>query len=230
MNQQVVDIIIPVYNEEKSLPAFHQRLSGLPVNIHPIYIDNASTDGSLDYLRTIKGATIIENEHNLGYGGSIRRGIASATSEKIIIIDADCEYPPEIIPAIIDALDQAPVVHTTRWTSRYNSSANRFKYYGNKIITSLFNLLFGQNLTDLYTGCKGYQRLAVAHLDLERNGFEHVLEISAKLVKNDTTISEIPITYSEREIGTSKMNHLTETAKYCFLLIYYFFTLKKSKD
>jgi glycosyltransferase involved in cell wall biosynthesis len=230
MTQQVVDIIIPVFNEEQSLPAFHQRLAALSVAIHPIFIDNASTDNSLKYLRTIEGATIIEHSSNLGYGASLRNGIATATSEKIIIIDADCEYPPEIIPDLIRELDNSAVVHTTRWTSKENTKTNPFKFYGNKIITILFNLLFNQKLTDLYTGCKGYKRSAVAHLDLNREGFEHVLEISARLVRQGTSISEIPITYAEREIGVSKMNHLIETVKYCFLLLFYSISLKKKRN
>ncbi len=229
MSSHPVDIVIPVYNEEESLPEFYEQLSALPIAIHPIFIDNGSTDNSLDFVKSIEGATVICHGKNMGYGASLRTGIEHATAEKIIIIDADGEYTPSAIPAIIRALDKFDVVHTSRFLEKKNRDMSSVKYYGNKIITSIFNVLFRQALTDLYTGCKGYRRQAVANLEMRHNGFEHVLEVSARLVRRTVTISEIPIRYKERKRGVSKMNHFFETFKYICLVVYYFFALDRQK-
>ncbi len=229
MSSEIIDIIIPVYNEEEALPLFYQQLQALPVSVHPIFINNGSTDNSATFLSSLKGVTIITLETNQGYGGALRTGIHHTTSEKIIIIDADGEYLPEVIPQIVHALDDYDVVHTSRFLGTDKLTMSGFRSTGNKCITSIFNLLFDQQLTDLYTGCKGYRREKVDWLDLERNGFEHVLEISAKLVWVGVQIHEVPVKYIERKSGVSKMNHLVEALKYGWLVLYYYFSLKKEK-
>ncbi len=229
MSSQVIDIIIPVYNEEEALPAFYSQLAILPIPFHLIFIDNGSTDKSLDFIASINGATVIRHENNMGYGASLRTGIRCSTTEKIIIIDADGEYSPDVIPAIVEELDHTDIVHTSRFLEKSNVGMSILRYYGNTIVTCVFNKLFAEKLTDLYTGCKGYRRNKVAHLDMDRDGFEHVLEISARLVSQSSRIKEIPVRYTERKTGRSKMRHLFEVVKYCFFVVYYYVTLK-NKD
>ena len=229
MHSPAIDIIIPVYNEEDALPSFCEQLALLPLTIHPIFVDNGSTYNSLEYIRSIEGATVICHGSNRGYGASLRTGIRCATSEKIIVIDADGEYSPQVIPAIVQALDQFEVVHTSRFLGQGNRDTTVVKYLGNRIITSIFNVLFRQTLTDLYTGCKGYRRQRVAHLEMRRNGFEHVLEVSARLVRQSVTIKEISVCYEQRKRGVSKMNHVLETIKYIFLVVYYCLTLNRQQ-
>ncbi len=230
MEPDVVDVVIPVYNEEAALPAFLEQLQTLGLPIRPIFIDNGSTDNSLACLKSIQDAVIISHKTNVGYGGALRAGIEVASSEKIVIIDADGEYSPEAIPHIVEKLDRYGVVHTSRFIEETTTEMNRLRFVGNTIITSIFNLLFHQRLTDLYTGCKGYRKECIQSLKLARNGFEHVLEVSAKLARAGIQFQEVPVTYCERQSGKSKMNHLTETAKYLILVIYYFFSLQKTGD
>ncbi len=227
MNLEVIDIIIPVYNEEDALPGFYEQLAALPLSIHPIFVDNGSIDNSLEFLRSIEGATVICHDTNRGYGASLQTGINHSTSDKIIIIDADGEYSPKVIPSIVQSLDQFEVVHTSRFIKEQNEKISAVRYIGNRIITTIFNILFRQSLTDLYTGCKGYRRHCVTGLKIQRNGFEYVLEVSARLVRQSVVIKEIPVRYKERTSGVSKMNHLLETIKYVWLVIYYFFTISK---
>ena len=101
------------------------------------------------------------------------------------------------------------------------------KVFGNKTITYLFNVLYGQNLTDLYTGAKAFRRSVVEGLPMQHDGFEHVLEFAARLAKVGVQIEELHVTYQPRRTGSSKMSHLHETVKYCYFLLFYFFTLKK---
>ncbi len=224
---EVIDIIIPVYNEEDALPGFYEQLAGLPLSIRPIFVDNGSIDNSLGFIRSIEGATVICHGTNKGYGASLRTGIRHSTSDKIIIIDADGEYSPQVIPAIVQALDHFEVVHTSRFLDEQNEKISPIKYYGNRLITTIFNVLFRQRLTDLYTGCKGYRRQCVAPLEMKSDGFEHVLEVSARLVRQTVIIKEVPVCYIERTTGVSKMNHLRETLKYVWLVFYYFLTINK---
>ena len=103
------------------------------------------------------------------------------------------------------------------------------KSFGNRLITRIFNILFREDLTDLYTGCKGYRQKAVSAIPLKQNGFAHVLEITAHLVRRGVTIHEVGVRYLARSHGKSKMNHIVETAKYLILVFYYAMAVKDSR-
>ncbi len=227
MSDRPIDVIVPVYNEEAVLEEFYRRLSTLPVPIHAIFIDNASTDSSLSIIKSFPDVSVIEHSRNEGYGASLRDGIRSATSDRVVIIDADCEYPPEAIPEMVRRLERCEVIYASRFLEKQQTKMPRLKVLGNKTITGLFNVLFNQHLTDLYTGAKAFRRSAVAELPLELDGFEHVLEFAARLSRAGVRIEELHVTFQPRWTGTSKMSHLQETVKYCYFLLFYFFTLKK---
>lgn len=229
VDSEPVDVVIPVFNEENGLPEFIERLLALPLNIHPIFVDNASTDNSLQLIRQVPGATIVKHKKNEGYGASLRDGILASTAEKILIIDADCEYPPEALPDIAGQLDHHLVVYASRFLDKNRSASMPcLKMAGNKMISGLFNLLFHQQTTDLYTGSKGFQRSVIIDLPMQRNGFEHVLEVAARLARKNIKIREIHIEFRPRQTGNAKMRHLPETIKYLYLLMYYFFTLPQA--
>jgi len=220
----MLDIIVPVFNEEDGLHEFYKRITALDLECHLIFIDNASTDRSLEILESFEDVTIIRHESNEGYGASLRDGIRAASADKIVIIDADCEYPPEAVPLIAQELERHDAVYASRFLDDRNREGMGYaKMLGNKIISKAFNLLFRQNVTDLYTGSKGFRRQIVCDLPMERDGFEHVLEVAARLSRQGVVIHEIPVDFRSRQTGTSKMSHLAETLKYlCFLLLYYF--------
>jgi dolichol-phosphate mannosyltransferase len=220
----VADVIVPVYNEEDILEDFYRRVMALDLDLRLIFIDNASTDRSLQILQSFPGVDVIRHDRNEGYGSSLVDGILHGENDNIIIIDADCEYPPEVIPAILTALEDHDVVYTSRFVGRVSSGETNMpylKYLGNKIISSLYNGLFRQNVTDLYTGCKGFKRRCIEGIDFERRGFEHVLELSCRLSQRGYRILDVPIVFEPRHTGSSKMNHVSETAKFLYLLLRY---------
>lgn len=230
VESELVDVIVPVFNEEEGLPEFIDRLLAVPLKIHPIFIDNASMDNSLQLIRQVPGATIIQHETNEGYGASLRDGILAATAEKVLIIDADCEYPPEALPELAAKLDHHRVVYASRFLDSNRSiTMPLFKRAGNTMISSLFNLLFHQQTTDLYTGSKGFQRAVIQDIPMLRHGFEHVLEIAARLARKNVTIREIHVAFRPRQTGSAKMKHIPETLKYLLLVVYYFFVLPRHK-
>jgi glycosyltransferase involved in cell wall biosynthesis len=223
-NSGYIDIIVPVYNEEAILPEFHRRITALGLPLNLLYIDNCSTDRSVEIIAAFPGVTLIRHDRNEGYGGSILDGLTNSGNEKIIIIDADCEYPPEALPELIAKLDVADVVYTSRFLEGRNRFMPFTKRLGNQILTTFFNLLFGQNLTDLYTGCKGLNRSALDGIAMQRKGFEHVLELAVKLARKKIVIEELAIDFSPRNTGEAKMKHLSETLKYLYLIVFYSLT------
>jgi glycosyltransferase involved in cell wall biosynthesis len=222
---QNIDIIVPVFNEEDILPEFYKRIQSIDLSMQIIFIDNASTDRSVDIISTLPDVLLIKHQTNEGYGASLVDGIRNSRNEKIIIIDADCEYPPEAILDLVTALDEMDVVYTSRFLHQSQGDMPFFKRFGNRIISSLFNLLFRQKVTDLYTGCKAINRSALSDIHLQRKGFEHVLELGAKLARKGVTIHEIPVHFTPRHTGEAKMQHLSETIKYLYYLFYYHLTL-----
>jgi len=219
-----IDVIVPVYNEEEILPEFHKRMTALQLPLNLLYIDNCSTDSSVQIISSFPGAQLICHTRNEGYGGSIIDGIVRSVCEKIVIIDADCEYPPEALPSLIAKLDHADVVYTSRFLEGRNRFMPFTKRLGNQLITSFFNILFRQRLTDLYTGCKAFNRSALRGISLQRKGFEHVLELGVKLAGKRMVIDEIAVDFSPRSTGKAKMQHLSETLKYLYLIIFYALT------
>ena len=98
---------------------------------------------------------------------------------------------------------------------------------GNRAISGIFNLLFGQRMTDLYTGMKAIRRDALRGVELQQNGFEHVLELSARLAVAGHRIHEVAVVYTPRSQGVSKMRHIPETLKYVWLVARYRLNLSR---
>lgn len=219
------DIIVPVYNEAEILPRFYERITSLGLDLNLIFIDNASNDDSVAIIDSFDNVQLIRHSTNEGYGSSLIDGMRTCTNDNIIIIDADCEYPPEAIANILTALEGNDIVYTSRLLNGNTAKMPFLKYTGNRIISGLFNTLFGQNTTDLYTGCKGFKRHCLEGIDFKRMGFEHVLEFACLLSRQGYKIVDVPVVFEPRHTGSSKMKHLSETSKFLSLLIYYGLTL-----
>lgn len=216
-----IDVIVPVRNEEECVRGFYERVSRIEQPLQLIFVDNASSDRTVEIVESFPGVIVIRHERDEGYGGSILDGIERSSAEAFVIIDVDCEYPPEIIPELVAALERSPAVYTSRFMGEQQPDMPLFRRLGNKAITAVFNVLFGQKLTDLYTGCKAIKKSALDGVTLRRKGFEHVLELAVRLSRNGVRIGEVPIIYEVRRTGRSKMKHVSETLKFCFLLIWY---------
>lgn len=219
--RDVVDVVVPVLNERGILPLFLDRIEALALPLNLICIDNGSDDGTVELLKSRPGITLISHGQNLGYGRSLIDGLLCSTSERVIIIDADCEYPPEAIPLLLNGLTTAPVVYGSRFPSKGRADMSFSRKWGNKTLTLLFNLLYHQSLTDLYTGMKALRREAFQGLRLTRSGFEHVVELAAGLSLRGHRIAEMPIAYTPRQTGRSEMKHLREGLKALAVMILY---------
>lgn len=214
------DIVIPICNEEETVSELVRRLRQTCPGAELIFVDNASTDRTCELLAREEGVRLIRHERNLGYGRSLIDGIRAGSGEFVAIIDADLEYQPEDVPAILAGLQSSEAVYGSRFKSGGGRPVDMSgtRRFGNRLVTGFFNLLFGQSLTDLYTGIRGFRRNALSD-SYRRDGFEFVLEVSADLAKRGKTIAETPAEYRPRSSGRSKMRHLPELLKFGFWLL-----------
>jgi glycosyltransferase involved in cell wall biosynthesis len=215
-----VDIVVPVLNEEASIDEFCARVERLGYASSLIVVDNASTDGTLARLARHPSVRVIRHATNEGYGASIRDGLAAGTSELVVVIDADLEYPPEAIPCLVEALGDRAVVYGSRFLAE-RPPMPLVRRVGNQFVTRLFNRLFGQHTTDLYTGLKGFRRQALPLEALRRNGFDHAVELAVLIALAGHRIHDVAVPYIPRQHGRSKMRHVPETANLLGRLLWY---------
>ena len=216
-----VDIIVPVHNEEASIDELCERVGRLGLGNRLLFVDNDSTDRTVERIGRHPEARLIRHETDEGYGASIRDGIAASDAEHIIILDADLEYPPETIPTIIEALKHHPVVYASRFLGPEPAAMPLARRLGNGLVSLLFNVLFRQRTTDLYTGMKGLRRGMLPLASLRQSGFVHGVELAALIARSGHRIHEVPVPYRPRRRGRSKMRHLPEAVKLVSYLLLY---------
>jgi len=211
-----VDVVVPIYNEEETVPELLRRLRAACPGARLIFVDNASTDGTAARLAAEPDVLLVRHERNLGYGRSLVDGIRAGDREKVVMIDADLEYLPEDIPAIARALDREVAVYGSRFLGPDARAMSRLRRFGNRVASALFDVLFGQRLTDVYTGIRGFRRESLECDRYERDGFDFIVELSATAARRGVRIAEVPAGYRPRTTGTSQMKHAREFARFVY--------------
>lgn len=208
-----LSIIIPVYNEIGTLAEVLSRVSALDVAKELIVVDNVSTDGTREYVKTLAdqpGYRVILQEVNLGKGNSVRTGIAAATGEFLVVQDADLEYEPE---EILDLLAVADAGADAVFGSRLLRDPPPVPWHhalGRDFLNLLFRILYGAKLTDVAT-CYKLMRTSVAQsLTLQSLGFDLDYEIACRLRRAGVEIVEIPISYHPRTVAEGKKLRWTD--------------------
>lgn len=214
-----LSIIIPVFNEAKTIKAISKRVSDLQlpgVKKEIIIINDGSSDGTDKLLTVIKKShpkiQIITHKKNQGKGAAVITGITKARGDYIIIQDADLEYNPKDIKRIVQPIlhSSANVVYGTRLKRLPNFSKDertaRFflHYLGNKGLSLLTSLLYFHWITDMECCYKLFPKAALANTPLRARGFELEPEITAKLLKNGYKIVEVPISTNPRGYDEGK--------------------------
>ena len=207
-----LSIIIPSYNEEKTILEVLNRIKTNPVEkclYEVIVIDDHSTDRTLSLLEANPELydVLIKQNENTGKGGAVKEGLSKATGEFILFQDADLEYDPAEYSKLLKPifLFDADVVMGSRLSS---SPITRVSYYwhyvGNKFITLLFNILHNTTFTDIYSCYLLYRRSLIDPAILVTTGWEQHAEILSKSVKGAKTMYEVPISYFGRTYEEGK--------------------------
>ncbi|MFH1671541.1 MAG: glycosyltransferase family 2 protein [Candidatus Portnoybacteria bacterium] len=203
-----LSIIIPVYNEEKTIEEVIRKVINLPLGLEKelIVISDGSTDRTNQILRGLKeelGFILLIHEKNQGKGAALRTGIDAVSGEAVIVQDADLEYNPENWEEMFREFDQNSAVYGSRNINPQRKGYSRY-VFGAWLLTAINNLLFSSKLTDTYTCYKLLPAKLLRSLDLKSDGFEIEAEMTAKLLKEGVPIKEVPIEYYPRKFNQGK--------------------------
>ncbi|MEM6552695.1 MAG: glycosyltransferase family 2 protein [Planctomycetota bacterium] len=214
-----ISVIIPVYNEEKTLREVVERVRAVPLDMELVLVDDCSKDGSAAIMRELAAegdggesgggaVSAMFHEKNRGKGAALRTGIQGATGDLVLIQDADLEYDPQEYPKLIGPIlsGKADVVYGSRFAG---GESHRVLYFwhsmGNRFLTLLSNMFTNLNLTDMETCYKVFKRELIQGVSLKEDRFGFEPEVTAKLARlPGVRIYEVGISYAGRTYDEGK--------------------------
>ena len=225
-----LSVIIPVYNEKKTLSELICRVEAVKLEKEIIIVDDGSTDGTRNLLKKYEEQErfkVIYQSKNAGKGSALRAGFDKAEGEIIIVQDGDLEYDPKEYPLLIEPIldGRADVVYGSRFLGGTHRVFFFWHYVGNKILTTLSNMCTNLCLTDMETGYKVFRRTVLDSFILKCNRFGFEPEFTSKVARHAFRIYEVPISYSGRgyEEG-KKINWKDGVAALWFIFRFRFFS------
>jgi len=202
----LLSVIIPVYNEEKTIREILQKIDAVPIDKEMIVVDDGSSDETGRILRDIRidGLKVIHHATNRGKGAAVLTGVSHAIGDFVIIQDADLEYDPNDYFKLFESLkkNNADIVLGARFIKGYKGLF--IHKLGNRLLTNLLNLLFNTRLNDCFTCYKLLRRQTINDLDLSASGFDIEIEIIAKALNKKLRIAEQFISYRPRSYSEGK--------------------------
>jgi glycosyltransferase involved in cell wall biosynthesis len=202
----MLSILVPVYNEERTLERVMASLGEVLPDSQIVYVDDGSSDRSLEILRAhARPNDLVLTKENGGKGSAIRMAIKHATGTFAVIQDADLEYDPREIRDLLAYAESHPgtIIFGSRFLKR---NPNLYSLYllGNKTLTWFINFLFWSHLTDSYTCMKLFPTEILKSLPLRARHFELEVELCAYPLKRGVAIHELPISYRPRTFAEGK--------------------------
>ena len=204
-----LSIIMPLYNEEKTVAEIIRKILGLKIDLQLIIVNNGSTDTTGSIIKEYKNdarITLIDKERNIGKGDAIITGLEYAVGQYTVIQDGDLEYDPsdlEKMMAIAESTGALAVFGSRRLNPNSGISYNRY-LWGGELLTRIANLLYGVGISDESTCYKLIRTDILKGMNLECRRFEFCPEVVAKLGRNKIKIIEIPISYRPRKFDEGK--------------------------
>ena len=215
-----VSFLIPAFNEANTIGEVLDRIASLDLEAQTIVVDDGSTDRTAAIAEE-KGALVVR-QPNRGKGAAIRAAIPHVEGDIAVIQDADMEYDPVDVPALIEPIrsGHADVVFGSRLSGGRPQRAYLFWHLvGNRFLSLLTNVLFNTTLSDMETGYKAFRTDVLRSLDLREDDFAIEPEMTAKVCKRDLRVYELPISYYGRSYAEGKKITWRDGFKAMFVLL-----------
>lgn len=231
---KTLSIIIPVYNEPNTIGQVIDYVKSVDIGPYTkeiIVVDDGSTDGTADVVRARTDVQTILLEKNKGKGGALKEGIKKATGEYIIFQDADREYDPADFKYMLPLMESGlcDIIIGSRFKGRkqylFGKKKNvvTFSYIGNMILKTLWNVLYQDNLTDVYPCYKLMKLADLTSVTVHADRFVYDLEMMIKLRKKGKVFVEVPIHFKARDYSQGKKIRAKDGFISIWYLIWYRF-------
>jgi dolichol-phosphate mannosyltransferase len=203
-----VSVVVPVYNEEKTVATVLELLSKAPLDLEVVVVDDASTDRTWEILQELRQQEpysqyrYVRHERHQGKGVGLRTGFGLVTGELVTIQDADMEYDPQDLPALVHKWEEGAAQGKEKVAvyGYRDLGAQKFTTrWGNRFLTATTNVLFGSRIHDMETCYKLMPRAIAQALPMSGRRFEIEPEITACILQAGYTILEVPISYAPRK-------------------------------
>ena len=202
----MLSVIVPVYNEAKTIKQVIEKILAVPIEKEIIVVDDSSTDDTGKILGDLRyeNLKVIYHGSNRGKGAAVLTGLEHATGEYVIVQDADFEYDPVDYLKLMDAIQKGAgeLILGARFTEGYHGM--KIPKAGNRVLTGLVNKLFGVKLNDCFTCYKLMRKADLVGLSLSSSSFDIEIEILAKAIRKKMRIAEVPVTYNPRTYNEGK--------------------------
>lgn len=218
-----LSIIVPVYNEKATLKILLEKLADLPINKEIIVVDDGSTDGSTQLLSALLSSIkfkLVCLPGNCGKGHAIQKAQPLVTGNIVVIQDADLEYDPDDLVFMLNHFTDPQIQSLYGSRILGKTRRGRLDYYlGGLFLCRVTNFLYGSRLTDMTTCYKMLRLEVLQKLDLKCRGFEFCAEVTAKLLKQNCAIHEVPIHYTPRTRHEGKKLSVWDGPRLFWILI-----------
>ncbi|HVM18201.1 MAG TPA: glycosyltransferase family 2 protein [Gaiellaceae bacterium] len=203
-----VSFIVPAHNEAATIGEVLDRIDALGLDRQVVVVDDGSTDGTAEVVEARRGdGVVLLRQENRGKGAAIRAAIPHVDGDVAVIQDADMEYDPADVPALIEPIERgvADVVFGSRLSGGRPQRAYLFWHLvGNKFLSLVTNVLFNTTLSDMETGYKAFRADVLRSLELREDDFGIEPEITGQVCKRKLRIYELPIAYYGRTYEEGK--------------------------
>jgi len=204
----LTSVVIPIFNERELLPVVLERVRALPFDKELVLVDDCSRDGTREWLQGEvgkPGTIVLFHDVNKGKGSALRTGFAAASGQVLIVQDADMEYVPEDIPAVLRPLwdGTAKVCYGSRFLARVKDM-RLANYCGNMVLAWLTRTLFGGTITDEATAYKAFRREVLDEFEMTCTRFEFCPEVTARVLRRGHKIVETPVAFNARSVEEGK--------------------------
>lgn len=221
-------VIIPAYNEKNTIQEIVRRVKAMKMVDEIIIVDDGSTDGTRAIITPMDGrenVKVILHEKNQGKGAAVRTGISAATGDVLMIQDADLEYDPREYPNLMKPIEEglADVVYGSRFLGAPHRAILFWNMVANKLLTLMTNILYNNILTDMETGYKVFKREVVADMKIHAKRFDFEPEFTAKILKKNVRVFEVPITFNPRDYSEGKKIKMKDAFEAVWTLLKYRF-------